>query len=153
MREKYRDIISIRVLGGDYPIFLSAQLPPDRPGHPGRNSGENLRMAARKPGPVPACDAVYLPRRCHAAGIRYCWRTIYHMRQAGTDQIFGNNASCDRVFPARQTGWFPLWRRYSIAKAEFSSWVEEVFVERRASSNLGEYILSRMLSVRYDDGF
>jgi cytochrome P450 len=55
-------------------------------------------------------------------------------------------------FPQLQTPWFPLWRRYSQAKDEFSNWVGGYLVERRASRKETDDILGRMLTARYEDG-
>jgi cytochrome P450 len=55
-------------------------------------------------------------------------------------------------FPELQKSWFPLWRRYSHAKKEFSDWVGQILSERRLRNEETEDILGKMLAVRYEDG-
>jgi len=55
-------------------------------------------------------------------------------------------------FPHLQAPWFPLWRRYSDAKNEFSAWVSLYLAERRSSPKKDDDVLGQMLSARDEDG-
>jgi cytochrome P450 len=55
-------------------------------------------------------------------------------------------------FPRMQRGWFPLWRRYTHAKKDFTDWVNQILSERRLCNEETGDILGAMLAVRYEDG-
>lgn len=55
-------------------------------------------------------------------------------------------------FPKLQRGWFPPWARYARAKDDFSKWVSDYLVERRAHKDGAGDILGRMLAAQYEDG-
>lgn len=55
-------------------------------------------------------------------------------------------------FPKLQRGWFPLWARYARAKDDFSKWVSNYLVERRAQKDGADDILGRMMAAHYEEG-
>lgn len=55
-------------------------------------------------------------------------------------------------FPRLQRPWVPHWRRHARAKADFAAWVKEQLAWRRALGVMGDDVLGRMLTTRYDDG-
>jgi len=55
-------------------------------------------------------------------------------------------------FPWLQRPWFPFWRRYARARADYSAWVNAYLAERRARGGPADDVLGRMLTASYDDG-
>ena len=54
--------------------------------------------------------------------------------------------------PALQRSWFPLWRRYTRARTEFSNWLNRYLVWRRTQSAETNDVLGHMLAAHTDDG-
>jgi cytochrome P450 len=54
--------------------------------------------------------------------------------------------------PALQRPWFPLWRRHTRVKADFSNWLDRYLAWRRARNEETDDVLGRMLAARYEDG-
>ena len=55
-------------------------------------------------------------------------------------------------FPQLQTGWFPLWRPYNRAKADFTDWVKAILAHTRKQESRSDTVLGRMLTTKYEDG-
>lgn len=48
-------------------------------------------------------------------------------------------------FPRLQRSWFPLWKKYTIARARFDEWAMRLVMMRRARNDPGEDVLGRLL--------
>jgi cytochrome P450 family 110 len=87
------------------------------------------------------------------------------------DTVFGESPQLDRprsrsillaliggLSPAIVAGpffrrpFFPPWRRFVRARAQFDAWVDSLIAERRGAAALGNDILGVLLEARYDDG-
>ena len=55
-------------------------------------------------------------------------------------------------FPQLQRPWFPLWRRHTRARDDFSDWLGRHLSERRARTQESDDVLGRMLAARHEDG-
>jgi len=55
-------------------------------------------------------------------------------------------------FPNLQRRWFPPWIRHIRAKADFSNWLYQCLVERRAREAETDDLLALMMTAKYDDG-
>jgi len=55
-------------------------------------------------------------------------------------------------FPQLQKPWFPLWRRHTRARDDFSRWLGRHLVERRGQTQESDDVLGLMLAARYEDG-
>jgi cytochrome P450 len=57
------------------------------------------------------------------------------------------------IFVTRlQRSWFPPWRRYAAAKANFSDWVKRLLAASRTRGAEAEDVVSTMLAARHEDG-
>jgi len=55
-------------------------------------------------------------------------------------------------FPALQRHWFPLWNRYTNAKAAFADWVGRYLMEHRAQGVERDNVAGHILALRDEDG-